>query len=206
MGRVKKEEDLGPEADENWKSKDPKALAYEIATFMGGEWPTRPVRKVQLSLDGVPSVRFAPGIATPGSVRAILPWCCGAASAPLRLRHPHSPTVRARGVRRPQCRIRLAHTHYLLPAQGDEELFELTQLNPTLLSEMSTKTRHLFLEVYLEDLQDVYSQVMETLDGDKVSRHLNPAGCNTDRVRPNAAAGVCGDQSAWAGLRVAAGP
>jgi hypothetical protein len=58
MGRVKKEEDLGPEADENWKSKDPKALAYEIATFMGGTWPTRPVRKVQLSLDGVPTVRF----------------------------------------------------------------------------------------------------------------------------------------------------
>jgi hypothetical protein len=57
MGRAKKEEDLGPEADENWKSKDPKALAYEIATFMGGSWPTRPVRKVQLSLDGVPTVR-----------------------------------------------------------------------------------------------------------------------------------------------------
>lgn len=107
MGRPKKEEDLGPEADENWKSKDPKALAYEIATFMGGSWPTRPVRKVQLSLDGVPS--------------------------------------------------------------GDEELFELTQLNPTLLSEMSTKTRFLFLEVYYDDLQDVYSEVMETLQGDMVT-------------------------------------
>jgi len=106
MGRVKKEEDLGPEADENWKSKDPKALAYEIATFMGGSWPTRPVRKVQLSLDGVPT--------------------------------------------------------------DDEELFELTKLNPTLLSEMSTKTRFLFLEVYYDDLQDVYSEVMETLVGDMV--------------------------------------
>jgi hypothetical protein len=90
-----------------------------------------------------------------------------------------------------------------LPAQGDEELFEMTQLNPTLLSEMSTKTRHLFLEVYLEDLQDVYSQVMETLDADKVSSH--PARCDTDRVWPNEAAGACGDWSACAGLRVAAG-
>ena len=44
------------QADENWKSKDPKALAHEIATFMGGEWPTRPVRKVQLASDGVPTV------------------------------------------------------------------------------------------------------------------------------------------------------
>eukprot|EP00967_Tisochrysis_lutea_P028710 scaffold33485_cov35-Tisochrysis_lutea.AAC.3 len=52
--------------------------------------------------------------------------------------------------------------------QGDEELFELTQLNPTLLSEMSTKTRFLFLEVYYDDLQDVYSEVMETLQGDMV--------------------------------------
>ena len=60
-------------------------------------------------------------------------------------------------------------------SQGDEELFELTQLNPTLLSEMSTKTRFLFLEVYLEDLQDVYSEVMETLDADKVSRTFNCA-------------------------------
>ena len=64
MGRVK-EADLGPEADENWKSKDPKALAHEIATFMGGQWPTRPVRKVQLAMDGVPTVRRSPGRAEP---------------------------------------------------------------------------------------------------------------------------------------------
>merc|ERR1719152_58877 len=42
---------------------------------------------------------------------------------------------------------------------------EMTQLNPTLLSEMSVQTRELFLEVYFDDVQDVYSQVMETLDG-----------------------------------------
>lgn len=101
MGRPGKKQNELPEIDENWKSKDPKMLAYEIATFMGGEWPTRPVRKVQISLEGVPS--------------------------------------------------------------DDEELFEITQLNPTLLSEMTIKTRFLFLEVYLEDIQDVYSQVMETL-------------------------------------------
>ena len=35
------------EMEENWKSKDPKELAYEIATFMGGTWPERPVRKVR---------------------------------------------------------------------------------------------------------------------------------------------------------------
>ena len=34
-----------------------------------------------------------------------------------------------------------------------EELFEVTQLNPTLLNEMSVKTRLLFLEVYLDDIQ-----------------------------------------------------
>ena len=33
---------------EKWKSTNPRDLAYEIATFMGGEWPTRPVRKVQI--------------------------------------------------------------------------------------------------------------------------------------------------------------
>jgi len=102
MGRTKKTKEELPDPDENWKSKDPKMLAYEIATFMGGTWPERPVRKVQLSLDGVPT--------------------------------------------------------------DDEELFEMTKLNPTLLSEMSIKTRFLFLEVYLEDIQDVYSEVMETLE------------------------------------------
>jgi hypothetical protein len=102
MGRPGKKEKVEiPDAEENWKSKDPKMLAYEIATFMGGEWPTRPVRKVQISLDGAPA--------------------------------------------------------------DDEELFEITQLNPTLLSEMTIKTRFLFLEVYFDDIQDVYSQVMETL-------------------------------------------
>merc|ERR1712087_174242 len=101
MGRTKKVREDLPDPDENWKSKDPKALAYEIATFMGGTWPERPVRKVQLSLEGVPT--------------------------------------------------------------DDEELFALTKLNPTLLSEMSIQTRFLFVEVYLEDIQDVYSEVMETL-------------------------------------------
>ena len=53
MGRTfKKPVTVDP--DETWKSKDPKELAYEIATFMGGTWPTRPVRKVQLELDGAP--------------------------------------------------------------------------------------------------------------------------------------------------------
>merc|ERR1711988_8169 len=47
---------------------------------------------------------------------------------------------------------------------SDEELFEMTRLNPTLLSEMTIKTRFLFLEVYLEDIQDVYSEVMETIE------------------------------------------
>ena len=41
--------------EEKWKSTNPRDLAYEIATFMGGEWPTRPVRQVQLSLDGAPT-------------------------------------------------------------------------------------------------------------------------------------------------------
>ena len=67
------------EMEIQWKSKDPKALAYEIATFMGGKWPERPVRKVQLSLEGAPT--------------------------------------------------------------DAEELFEVTKLNPTLLSEMSIKAR-----------------------------------------------------------------
>jgi len=88
--------------EEKWKSTNPRDLAYEIATFMGGEWPTRPVRKVQIDLTGAPL----------------------------------------------EC----------------EDLMELTQLNPTLLSEMSVPTRELFLEVYFDDVQDVYSQVMETLD------------------------------------------
>ena len=101
MGRSRREKPIFFDLDENWKSKDPKALAYEIATFMGGEWPTRPVRKIQISLEGVP--------------------------------------------------------------QDDEELFATTKLNPTLLSEMTVKTRFLFLEVYLDDIQDVYSEVMETL-------------------------------------------
>ena len=104
MGRTRrgvKDEEAFPDPDENWKSKDPRALAKEIATFMGGTWPERQPRKVQLSLDGVPS--------------------------------------------------------------EDEELFKITQLNPTLLSEMTVKTRLLFIEVYLEDIQDVYSEVMATL-------------------------------------------
>lgn len=88
--------------EEKWKSTNPRDLAYEIATFMGGEWPTRPVRKVQIDLSGAPL----------------------------------------------EC----------------EDLMEMTQLNPTLLSEMSVQTRELFLEVYFDDIQDVYSQVMETLD------------------------------------------
>mmetsp|Transcript_2490 Transcript_2490/g.4833 ORF Transcript_2490/g.4833 Transcript_2490/m.4833 type:complete len:212 (+) Transcript_2490:77-712(+) len=99
MVRIKK-----PNKDEmaqDWKSKEPRELAHEIATFMGGKWPERPVRKVPLSLEGAPV--------------------------------------------------------------SAEELFEVTQLNPTLLSEMTVKTRLLFLEVYLEDIQDVYSEVMETL-------------------------------------------
>jgi len=87
--------------EEKWKSTNPRDLAYEIATFMGGEWPTRPERKVQLSLEGAPI----------------------------------------------EC----------------EDLMEVTQLNPTLLSEMTVPTRELFLEVYYDDIQDVYSEVMETL-------------------------------------------
>jgi len=87
--------------EERWKSTNPRDLAYEIATFMGGEWPERPVRGVQLSLEGAP--------------------------------------------------------------QECEDLMELTGLNPTLLSEMTVPTRELFLEVYFDDIQDVYSQVMESL-------------------------------------------
>lgn len=104
------------EMEENWKSKDSRELAYEIATFMGGKWPERPVRKVQLSLEGAPT--------------------------------------------------------------DVDELFNLSQLNPTLLSEMSVKTRFLFIEVYLEDIQDVYSEVMETL-------HKNPNTGKMDRVTFN---------------------
>lgn len=89
--------------EERWKSTNPRDLAYEIATFMGGEWPERPVRKVQIDLTGAPT----------------------------------------------EC----------------EDLMVMTQLNPTLLSEMTVTTRELFLEVYFDDVQDVYSQVMETLDG-----------------------------------------
>jgi hypothetical protein len=86
---------------EKWKSTNPRDLAYEIATFMGGEWPTRPVRKVQLVLDGAPT--------------------------------------------------------------DAETLLDMSELNPTLLSEMTVPTRELFLEVYYDDIQDVYSEVMETL-------------------------------------------
>lgn len=71
---------------------------------MGGEWPTRPVRKVQLSLEGAPT--------------------------------------------------------------DAEMLLDITGLNPTLLSEMSVPTRELFVEGYYEDLQDVYSEVMESLSPD----------------------------------------
>ena len=55
MGRVKDKDDYTISPDENWKSKDPKMLAYEIATFMGGEWPERPIRKIQISLDNAPN-------------------------------------------------------------------------------------------------------------------------------------------------------
>lgn len=196
MGRVKKEEDLGPEADENWKSKDPKALAYEIATFMGGSWPTRPVRKVQLSLDGVPTVRlrsallslyrfdghqYAPTGGKPGGSRDPINHPTST-HPPNRVSlareafacslHPsHASGSPARhGVQRTARRSsRCLPTRSVLSChQDDEELFELTKLNPTLLSEMSTKTRFLFLEVYYDDLQDVYSEVMETLVGDMV--------------------------------------
>ena len=88
--------------EEKWKSTNPRDLAYEIATFMGGEWPTRPIRKVQLSMEGAPK----------------------------------------------EC----------------EDLMVATELNPTLLSEMSVPTRELFIEVYYDDTQDVYSEVMETLN------------------------------------------
>ena len=81
-----------------------RALAKEIATFMGGEWPERPERKVLLPLDGAPS----------------------------------------------DC----------------EDLMTLTEWNPTLLWEMSVKARELFLEVYIEDIQDVYSEVMESVTPD----------------------------------------
>lgn len=81
--RVKRAGLIDP--DENWKSKDPRELAKEIATFMGGEWPEREPRKIQISLEEAPT--------------------------------------------------------------SDEELFELTQLNPTLIWEMTQRTRHLFLEV-----------------------------------------------------------
>ena len=89
------------EMSEKWTSTNPRDLAHEIATFMGSSWPTRPVRKVQLLLEGAPT----------------------------------------------EC----------------EELMVLTQLNPTLLWEMSVQTRELFLEVYHDDIQDAYSEVMETV-------------------------------------------
>ena len=115
MVRIKKP--TKEEMAQDWESKEPRALAKEIATFMGGKWPERPVRKVALSLEGAPS--------------------------------------------------------------SAEVLFELTKLNPTLLSEMTVKTRLLFLEVYLEDIQDVYSEVMETLVA-------NPKTGAVDRVTYNA--------------------
>ena len=59
-----------------------------------------------------------------------------------------------------------------------DELFEVTQLNPTLLNEMTVKTRLLFLEVYLDDIQDVYSEVMESLVA-------NPKADAVDRVTYN---------------------
>ena len=50
MGRSRREKPIFFDPDENWKSKDPKALAYEIATFMGGEWPTRPLLVIGLGV------------------------------------------------------------------------------------------------------------------------------------------------------------
>ena len=102
------------EASEKWISTNPRDLAHEIATFMGSSWPARPVRRVQLSLDGAPT----------------------------------------------DC----------------EELMVLTQLNPTLLWEMSLQTRELFLEVYHDDIQDAYSEVMDTLC------NASPDGVHGQRV------------------------
>lgn len=106
--------------EEKWKSTNPRDLAYEIATFMGGEWPERPVRAVQLSMEGAPT----------------------------------------------EC----------------EDLMELTQLNPTLLSEMTVPTRELFLEVYYDDIQDVYSEVRRRLSHTAVTSHRSA----TTHARPPA--------------------
>ena len=47
--------------------------------------------------------------------------------------------------------------------QDVEELMVTTRWNPTLVWEMTTKTREVFLEVYLDDLHDCYSEVIESL-------------------------------------------
>jgi len=47
-----------------------------------------------------------------------------------------------------------------------ETLMDMTKLNPTLLAEMSHITRQLFLQTYLEDIQDLYSEVMKNLTFD----------------------------------------
>ena len=114
MVRIKKP--TKDEMSQDWNSKEPRELAYEIAHYMGGKWPERHVRQVPLTLEGAPLLA--------------------------------------------------------------EELFEVTQLNPTLLNEMTVKTRLLFLEVYLDDIQDVYSEVMESLVA-------NPKADAVDRVTYN---------------------
>ena len=91
---------------------DPRQEAKEIATFMGGEWPERPERKL---------------------------WC--PRRRPIRLRGPHGADGVESNVTKGRC-----------PAQA----------------------RELFLEVYIEDIQDVYDEVMESVTPDDEQPRREP--------------------------------
>jgi len=163
MGRVKKEEDLGPEA----LSAPPAATPSRPSPSLPSPPPHSPKCCPSHSAASLPPpLATPPPPSPPPPLARQRPTRTGSPrtqrrsrtrSPPLwaesgpRGRCARSSSRRTACLRCPAARQGRAHTGGPPTAprpapQGDEELFEMTMLNPTLLSEMSLKTRFLFLE------------------------------------------------------------
>jgi|TARA_B100000524_G_scaffold347467_1_gene249534 hypothetical protein len=157
--------------DENWKSKDPRELAKEIATFMGGEWPEREPRKIQISLEEAPTSDEELFELT--QLNPTLIWEMTQRTRHLFLEVSHAPpNQQTRADTRTHLWLEQRKAYSVIPSRitRDSSLTILTT-NPLThsyhhLDRWNTRqnsSRALTLQVYLEDIQDVYSEVMSSL-------------------------------------------
>lgn len=149
MGRVRKKGLIDP--DVQWKSKEPRELAKEIATFMGGTWPERAPRKIQVSLDGVPTSDEELFELTRLNPTLIWEMTQQTRELFLEARAPAAPNSRALQPSPPRCPLTLTPPLCLARRRAQPTL--QAQPNPFRPAP----------QVYFDDIQDLYSQVMETL-------------------------------------------